>query len=141
MAEPRETGAHEGGGEPVDRELDFRSILLFIGGLTAVVLVVFGLMWGLSRAMKTSLVKKDPAPPKLEEARQTRLPPAPILQPDPAAELAAFRAAEDAELAKWAWVDKDKGVARVPAERAMEIVASRGLPPRPPMPPPEKPAP
>jgi hypothetical protein len=49
--------------------------------------------------------------------------------------MAAFHAAEEQELAKWAWVDKEKGVARVPALRAMEIVLSRGLPAPPPMPP------
>jgi hypothetical protein len=136
MAERQASPAPESGGEPVDSELDFRGILVFVGGLVAVTLVVMGLMWGIAVLFKGSLARKDPAPPALAEAREARVPPGPNLQPNPAAELAAFRAAEEAELASWAWVDKEKSVARVPVERALEIVAARGLPARPPMPPP-----
>jgi hypothetical protein len=133
-------GAHEGGGGAVDHELNFRGIFLFVAALTAVTLGVFALMWGLSFFMKRSLVKEDPAPPKLAAARETRVPPGPNLQTNPAADMAAFRAEEDAALAAWAWADKEKTEARVPAGRALEIVAARGLPPRPPMPPPTAPA-
>jgi hypothetical protein len=42
--------------------------------------------------------------------------------------LAEFRAQEDAFLAGWGWVEKDKGIARMPIEEAMKIVAERGLP-------------
>jgi hypothetical protein len=141
MAEQQIRGAPgAGGGSPVDRELDFRGILVFVGGLVAVTLVVMGLMWGVTALFKGSLTRKDPAPPALAEAREARVPPAPNLQPNPTAELAAFRAAEDAELATWAWVDREKSVARVPVERALEIVTARGLPAPPPMPPPAPPA-
>lgn len=136
MAERQASGAPEGGGGPVDGELDFHGILVFVGGLTAVTLVVMGLMWGVAVLLKGSLARKDPAPPALAEAREARVPPGPNLQPNPAADVAALRSAEDAELATWAWVDKEKAVARVPVERALEIVAARGLPAPPPMPPP-----
>ena len=136
MAERQASGAPEAGGAPVDHELDFRGILVFVGGLLAVTLVVMGLMWGVAVLFKGSLARKDPAPPALAEAREARVPPGPNLQPNPSADLAAFRAAEETELATWAWVDKEKGVARVPVERALEIVATRGLPTPPPMPPP-----
>jgi hypothetical protein len=129
-------GSPSTGGTPVDHELDFRGILVFVGGLTAVTLVVLASMWGVVSFLKSSLVKRDPEPPALAEAREARLPPGPNLQPNPSAELAAFRATEDADLATWAWVDREKSVARVPVDRALEIVASRGLPPPPPMPPP-----
>jgi hypothetical protein len=121
---------------PVDHEIDFRGIRIFVGGLAAVTLVVMGLMWGIATFFKGSLVKQDPAPAALPAARETRVPPGPNLQPNPTADLAAFRAAEEIELATWAWVDRDKGVARVPVERALEIVIARGLPAPPPMPPP-----
>jgi hypothetical protein len=120
----------------VDREIDFRGIRIFVLGLSAVTLVVFGLMWGFANLIKGSLVKEDPPPPALAAARETQIPPGPNLQRNPSADMAAFRASEDLDLAKWAWVDREKGVARVPALRAMEIVLSRGLPAPPPMPPP-----
>jgi hypothetical protein len=136
MAERQMSGPPEGGDNRVDGELDFRGILVFIGGLLAVTLVVMSLMWGVAVLFKGSRARKDPAPPALAEAREVRVPPGPNLQPNPSADLAAFRGVEETELATWAWVDREKAVARVPVERALEIVASRGLPAPPPMPPP-----
>ncbi len=42
--------------------------------------------------------------------------------------LAAFRAQEEALLSSYGWVEKDKGLARIPIEDAMRIVAEHGLP-------------
>ena len=42
--------------------------------------------------------------------------------------LAEFRAQEDALLTSYGWVEKDKGIARIPIDEAMRIVAQRGLP-------------
>jgi hypothetical protein len=136
MTDRHDHRAPGGTGGPVDHELDFRGIRTVVVGLAAVLLVVLGLTWGIAMFFKGSLLKKDPAPAALAEARETRVPPGPNLQANPSADMAAFRAAEEQELAKWAWVDKEKSVARVPALRAMEIVLSRGLPAPPPMPPP-----
>jgi hypothetical protein len=58
-------------------------------------------------------------------------PPAPRLQPDPRADLLAQRALEDALLETYGWVDKSRGIVRVPIERAIDVLAERGLPARP----------
>jgi hypothetical protein len=42
--------------------------------------------------------------------------------------LAEFRAQEDALLTSYGWVEKDRGIARIPIDEAMKIVAARGLP-------------
>jgi hypothetical protein len=69
-------------------------------------------------------------------------PPATVVRPDAVAPgpavprllvsepsvLAAFRAQEEELLAGWGWVEKDEGIARMPIEEAMKIVAERGLP-------------
>jgi hypothetical protein len=44
------------------------------------------------------------------------------------ATLAEFRAQEAAFLSGWGWVEKDKGIARMPIDEAIKIVAERGLP-------------
>jgi len=46
--------------------------------------------------------------------------------------LAAFRQQEEEVLTTYAWVEKDKGIVRIPVEEAMKIVAERGLPSFPP---------
>jgi hypothetical protein len=35
---------------------------------------------------------------------------------------------QDQTLASYDWVDKDKGVVRIPIDKAMELLAQRGLP-------------
>lgn len=57
-------------------------------------------------------------------------PPAPRLQTDPAAELAAWRAIEARDLERLEWVDRSRGIVRIPIERAMAVLAARGLPAR-----------
>jgi hypothetical protein len=51
------------------------------------------------------------------------VPPQPRLQADPATDLAAERRREEGMLEGYAWVDRGRGVARIPVRRAMEILA------------------
>ena len=54
----------------------------------------------------------------------------PRLQISPAADMEAFRAREEAELNGYAWVDRTAGVARVPINRAMDLLLQKGVPVR-----------
>jgi hypothetical protein len=54
----------------------------------------------------------------------------PHLQVSPAADLKEFRANEDRELTTYGWANRSTGIARVPIDRAMELVLQRGLPTR-----------
>jgi hypothetical protein len=54
--------------------------------------------------------------------------PEPSLQVDEAADLARLRQQEDSILNNYGWVDQKAGIVRIPIERAMDIVAQRGLP-------------
>jgi hypothetical protein len=49
------------------------------------------------------------------------LPPAPRLQTHPLLDLQAFRAAEDAHLNKYVWIDRNRGIAQIPIDRAMVL--------------------
>jgi hypothetical protein len=53
---------------------------------------------------------------------ERELPPQPRLQVDPADDLAALRAEEDAWLSGWGWVDKRSGTAHIPVDRAIELL-------------------
>jgi hypothetical protein len=57
-------------------------------------------------------------------------PPEPRLQTNPRLELQEMRAEENAVLQTYGWVDREKGVARMPIDEAMKIVVQRGLPAR-----------
>lgn len=54
--------------------------------------------------------------------------PPPQLQLDPARDLAAFREAERQRLSTYGWVDRSRGVVRIPLERALSLTLERGLP-------------
>ncbi len=58
-------------------------------------------------------------------------PPAPRLQTDPRQDLLDLRARDHAAIDSYAWVDKQAGVVRIPVERAITLLAERGLPSRP----------
>jgi hypothetical protein len=59
---------------------------------------------------------------------QPPLPPAPRLQADPRGDLKALRDAQDARLSSAGWIDRTAGLVHVPIERAMTLIAGRGLP-------------
>lgn len=69
-------------------------------------------------------------PESASRRARTELPPlpAPRLQTNPAGDLRAFRQSEDARLSSFGWVDRDKGIVRMPIERAMGSIAERGMP-------------
>ena len=60
----------------------------------------------------------------------TKLFPEPQLQKTPIVDLKTIRAEEDKLLNGYAWVDAPKGVVRIPLDRAIEVLAQRGLPSR-----------
>jgi len=62
------------------------------------------------------------------------VPPEPRLQPDPVAENDQMRESEEQRLHTYGWVDQQAGTAHIPIDRAMDLVAQRGIPARPPQP-------
>ena len=55
------------------------------------------------------------------------MPAAPALQPDPAADYAAYRAAQDRELGSYGWVDKSREITRTPIDQAIREVDAEGI--------------
>jgi len=55
-----------------------------------------------------------------------RVPPPPRLQIDEAGDMAAFRRRETALLNSYSWIDQERGVVRLPIDRAIELTAAEG---------------
>lgn len=70
-----------------------------------------------SQPRATSLVRPDPAAAPSAFPR--------LVTSEPKA-LADFRAKEQELLEGWGWVEKDRGVVRMPVAEALELVGSRG---------------
>jgi hypothetical protein len=56
------------------------------------------------------------------------LPPEPRLEVSPAQDRRQLRTAEEQVLHSYGWVNQPSGVVRIPIERAMQLIAERGLP-------------
>jgi hypothetical protein len=124
----------------IDREIDLKSLAYFAIGLIGLTGIALLLMWLLVGVFRSAAERADPLPSPLEEANQPRVPPAPRLQERPEAELLTFRLQEQDVLTSYGWVSESAGVARIPIERAIEILAERGLPATPAAPAPAPPA-
>jgi len=115
-----------GGEPPIDHEIDARGIGKVGAWLAVVTVVGFVVSWGFYLVLSSVEGKSDAPPSPLAEARAPRVAPGPALQATPERELAAFRHAEEASLAGWAWVDRESNRARVPVAKAIERVAADG---------------
>lgn len=58
----------------------------------------------------------------------TIAPPGPRLQTDAEGNLRRFRAEEEKRLSGYSWIDKGKGVVRIPIEEAMKRLVTTGIP-------------
>ena len=122
--EPRGSLAPDGPYER--RDLNPRVIGLFLVGLVIATALTLLAIWALFDYYATRQARADRPPSPLADVRQ--IPPEPRLQVSGAADLAAFRAKEEAELKSYGWIDRKAGTARIPIDRAMDLLVQRGLP-------------
>ena len=113
-----------------ERDVAVRPIALTILGLTAVVIAVFVFIQILLNVLAGIQSHRSAAPSPLAGVYGLKEPPAPRLQTNPVADLRELRARDQALLSGYAWVDRDAGVVRLPIERAIDVLAARGLPAR-----------
>lgn len=69
-------------------------------------------------------------PPLPSTLNKNPLPPQPRLQASPQQELKAYVSQQNWMLDHYGWIDKDKGIVAIPIDRAMAILAARGIPPQ-----------
>lgn len=131
MHEPHASAHGHGDAEDpgYDREISYRRILEFIIGLAVLTAVAMVLMGMVVRGFTSQVTRQDPPPSPIPEANLPPVSPGPQLQFfPPTADIHDLHVWEDQMLHGYAWVDEQQGVARIPIERAMEILAQRGLP-------------
>ena len=95
--------------------------------MTSIVVMCFVVAWWLLGFLVKHEVETSGQPHPLAESVGRTEPPLPRLQADPRNDLLELRAHEVVTLGSYAWVDKEQGIVRIPIERAMELVAKRGL--------------
>jgi hypothetical protein len=83
-----------------------------------------------SQAAQNPLVQQTRADTRVVEPGDITKFPQPRLETNEPVEINDFRVQEEKNLNSYGWVDQQAGVVRIPIERAMELLAQRGLPTR-----------
>jgi len=130
---------HGMGSHGVRAEPDVVSAKLVVGfaivlTVTAVAAgaIVAALFWHLDR-----VAQKNDAAIVVESGLQrseTTIPPVPRLQVYPVRHWTDFQTAERERLESYGWMDRSTGALHIPIERAIDLVAERGVAPLPPAP-------
>lgn len=137
-----------GHGDYERRDIGPAGVLYFLGGLllagVAVYFIVNGIYWYLNKRFEAEqtpvspLVINAPAdtrhiPPQYCNNYEKYLKdsfPAPQLEIDERTQLNSVRLHEEDVLSTYGWVDQQAGNVRIPIDRAMDLIAQRGLPVR-----------
>jgi hypothetical protein len=109
-------------------DLDARIAGLFGVVLTTAIIALMAAAYWVYDFSTSRHAARYPAVSPLAYTREPM--PEPRLQVDAPRELRELRAAEDAALHGYAWIDKDRGLVRIPIDRAIDVLAQRGLPVR-----------
>jgi hypothetical protein len=123
------------------RDIGVKGVLYFLAGLAvAVVLVYFivdGLYSYLDKRMEAGqlpispLVTNSPKDTRhVSKADTENAFPTPRLEEDERGQLNDIRLKEEQTLGSYDYIDQNAGTVRIPIERAMELIAQRGLPVR-----------
>jgi len=112
--------------ETFDREISLNAIGWFFFGLVVTIILSFVVVAVMNRMMMERAAAADPLPSPISAANERRLPPLPRLQTTPEDELAEMRREEARILDSYGWADEKAGLARVPIERAIELLVDKG---------------
>lgn len=110
------------------RDVDLSGAYRFVLVMVVFLAMTFAFVYFVFTKWRGDVAAGRPQPSPVAVRDGDRLPPLPRLQTTPYVDLKAFKASEDEVLTTYAWVDKEKGVVRLPIARAIELVAQRGLP-------------
>jgi hypothetical protein len=107
---------------------DIRPVAVSVTGLVLLlgVVVVVLFMWFFFEHMRRIDVRVEPRgglAPVYERVTE------PLLQTSPPSDLAGMLRRENEILTHYKWVDRQRGIVSIPIDRALDIIAQRGLPP------------
>jgi hypothetical protein len=104
-------------------EVSVRLIVVSLAFLAVATAIVFVLVIGIFRYFYDTYSTEETM-----KLTQPVIPPEPRIEVAPFEQLQRLRVQEDHILTTYAWVNKDNGVVRVPIDRAIELLANKGLP-------------
>lgn len=107
-------------------DVNLRALALFGVAMIVGAAVLHIVLWGVySRFEAEERLGENPQPRFVERGGD---PDVPVLQPDPHEDLVRLREDEREVIDGYGWVDRGAGIVRIPVDRAIDLVAERGLP-------------
>lgn len=120
-------------------DLSPRGVIYFMLGLAVLVVILYLIVFGMYRFLDSyQQAHQPPMSPMVTPQTDTRTMtpantqsfPEPRLEENERTQLRQIIEDQDAKLATYNWVDKEKGIVRIPIDRAMDLLIERGLPVR-----------
>jgi len=108
-------------------QADLRVVLAFLLALGLAAVMVLLVLWGMFSYFRAKSAERGPLP----SPRMYTSPPGvpqPQLQPNPVADYDVYRLSAGETLNSYGWVDQKAEIARIPIDKAMDLVVERGLP-------------
>ncbi len=112
------------------RDVALQALIKWFVGLIIFILISAGITYAIYDLFVAPEVPMDTLQP-ITGLRKLPPAPNPLLQARPRDDLRTFRAQEFNRLDGYGWVDQSKGVVRIPVDRAIDVLAQKGLPARP----------
>jgi hypothetical protein len=116
------------------QDLRPKTVYAFLAGLALVAIAILLIVWGLYRGIDAYQSGHQPAQnPLVAPHAEMSLPetvsqfPQPRLEKNERLEINDFRLQEEQTLYSYGWVDRQEGIVRIPIDRAIELIAQRGL--------------
>jgi hypothetical protein len=130
---------HEHAEESFERQdLSPQGVLAFLISLVVGGVVVYFVIWGLyhfldsrqrsRQTQRSPLVMQVETDTRIVSPDEIKKFPQPRLETNERVEIKDFRLKEEQTLNSYGWVDEKAGGVRIPIERAMQLLAQRGLP-------------
>lgn len=120
------------------QDLSAQSIYAFLISLLVGGVIVYFIVWGMYRFMDARIKEHEPPPNPLVQRAETdtrvvapdeiKKFPEPRLEKNERIEINDFRLSEEQRLNSYGWIDQKAGIVHIPIDRAMELLAQKGLP-------------
>ena len=121
---PDATRGHE------TRDISTRVVVTFGVSLMVGAILIHIAIWVLYSQFARDAARAYPREYPLARVGPAQLPPQPRLQTRPRDDLRRIRAEEEQVLDSYGWVNAQRGIVRIPIERAMALTVEQGLPAR-----------
>ena len=116
-----------------DSDVSIKSLGIFLAALAITMVITGAIVVWLFDVFLKEAEEADVPPSPLAQSGEPAPPPGPLLQVAERLDLRVHHESQEKLIHETGWIDRDRGVVRIPIERAIELTAERGFPDWPPV--------